>query len=267
MHKKKLVLVKLGGSLITNKAKENSVRENKIEELLGEITRAKANDPHLQIILGHGHGSVGHVVLKKYELALGRVEEKRKGIAETLERVTFLNNLFIKKSLQSNLLAVSMRLAAFSTLTNKTQEQVIATIETLLDQDFLPITCGDIIFINEDEYAVWSTEKVFSYLVSVFEKSQRYKIERTIHVTQKPGFLDSNGSTIKNITKKTWDLQKKHLFQTNGIDATGGMKHKVEESLSMTENGISSLIISGEEQGNLYNALLNKNWKGSLVTK
>jgi len=46
------------------------------------------------------------------------------------------------------------------------------------------------------------------------------------------------------------------------VDVTGGMRHKIEESLEMAQkSGISSVIICGKTEGNLEKAM-----SGEVVT-
>jgi isopentenyl phosphate kinase len=61
-----LLLLKLGGSLITDKLKVAHARLAVLERLAGEIGRARASMPQTSMVLGHGSGSFGHVVAARY---------------------------------------------------------------------------------------------------------------------------------------------------------------------------------------------------------
>jgi len=57
-----LVLLKLGGSLITEKNQANTAKHDLIQRLANEIKSAlDARGDDLQLIIGHGAGSFGHI--------------------------------------------------------------------------------------------------------------------------------------------------------------------------------------------------------------
>jgi isopentenyl phosphate kinase len=60
------IFLKLGGSLITDKTRVEHARKPIIRRLAREIKAAREARPDLQIVLGHGSGSFGHVAAKKH---------------------------------------------------------------------------------------------------------------------------------------------------------------------------------------------------------
>ena len=62
---KKLVFLKLGGSLITDKNTPRTARIEVLQRVGIEIKSALEQDSSLQILLGHGSGSFGHFSGKK----------------------------------------------------------------------------------------------------------------------------------------------------------------------------------------------------------
>jgi isopentenyl phosphate kinase len=66
-----LIIIKLGGSVITDKAKpKGSFRKNVVLRIAGEIKRAQ-NKKKFKLIIVHGAGSYGHPIAKKYNLNKG----------------------------------------------------------------------------------------------------------------------------------------------------------------------------------------------------
>jgi isopentenyl phosphate kinase len=53
-----LVLLKLGGSLITDKSVPYTPRFDKLAELAADISAALQTSPQLSLVLGHGSGSL-----------------------------------------------------------------------------------------------------------------------------------------------------------------------------------------------------------------
>ena len=65
------VFLKLGGSLITDKTQVEQARKPVIRRLAREIKAAREARPDLQLVLGHGSGSFGHVAAKKHGTRAG----------------------------------------------------------------------------------------------------------------------------------------------------------------------------------------------------
>jgi len=68
-----LVFLKLGGSLITDKSRPHTPRLETLKDLATQIASVRNADPGLLLLLGHGSGSFGHVVAKKYKTRRGLI--------------------------------------------------------------------------------------------------------------------------------------------------------------------------------------------------
>ena len=71
-----LIIIKIGGSVITDKNKEFTTRPDNIRKIAREIKQAIDSNPNLKIILGHGAGSFGHVLAKKYQTNEGIINKE-----------------------------------------------------------------------------------------------------------------------------------------------------------------------------------------------
>ena len=82
MIKKRIVFIKLGGSLITDKRRPFFLRENILERVIREIKRA--SDSGKCLVVGHGNGSFGHVIASKFQTQKGIVnKDSQRGICES----------------------------------------------------------------------------------------------------------------------------------------------------------------------------------------
>lgn len=61
---------------------------------------------------------------------------------------------------------------------------------------------------------------------------------RFIYCGNTDGVYDANGKTIPEITPRTYQKIKRFITGSGQIDVTGGMLHKVEESLAQARQGI-----------------------------
>jgi len=91
-----ITLLKLGGSLITNKEKPHSVRTETIRRVGFEIKEALDSDPDIKLILGHGSGSFGHVPASRYHTLDGvQTPSEWRGFAEVHAEADELNKITV----------------------------------------------------------------------------------------------------------------------------------------------------------------------------
>ena len=91
MNDARPIILKLGGSAITDKTAEATPKTEIINQLSEEIKRADLDN----LIVVHGGGSFGHPTAAKYNLKDGYNEDptKKFGFAETHHMMTVLNGL------------------------------------------------------------------------------------------------------------------------------------------------------------------------------
>lgn len=262
---KKLVLIKLGGSLITNKSKPYTPRAGVISRLAKEIKRARFLGH--KVIVSHGSGSFGHTLASKYKIADGIKGEKdiyglclvqRDAIA--INRV--LNEIFLKNKIN----CLSFVPSSFSFAKNKKLKGIfIEPIIKALKLNIIPIVFGDIILDEKIGCCIFSGEITLDNLASKLI-TRGFKIEKVIQCGTTDGVYDLKGKTIPKITPKSFEKIKKALGGAVGTDVTGGMLHKVKESLKMAKLGIDVYIINGKEKDNLYKVIVSRLETGTLIS-
>lgn len=264
--KKSLTLIKLGGSIITDKAKENTLRPEVLTRLVKEIAQAREENSTQRFIVGHGQGSFAHVPAAKYGTIQGfQNEESRLGMAIVLDSVGHLNRIVVRSFIDANVPAVSFFGSNTIVTTKRAAESFsLDVLEQYLLQELFPVTCGDVLVDSAQGCTIWSTEEILSLFARELPK-KGWKIDRVIHVVEVDGFYDTSKKVVKEITAETWPILKEALVTTKGTDVTGGMGLKVEESLALAKLGIPSYIISGLKKDNLYNILTGKSWLGTRI--
>ena len=89
----KPTILKLGGSVITDKKKPLTPNLQAIERLANEIAQAKVSS----LIVVHGGGSFGHYLAKQYNLTEGYGDTSQVfGFSETHRAMTKLNSLVME---------------------------------------------------------------------------------------------------------------------------------------------------------------------------
>ena len=86
-----VTLLKLGGSLITDKNKNATLRSDVLTRLASEIHNALEQNPH-PLLIGHGSGSFGHFEAKKHNTINGvQTQEQWQGFARVSTIASALN--------------------------------------------------------------------------------------------------------------------------------------------------------------------------------
>ena len=98
---KEIILLKFGGSLITDKRSD----EPKINSLNINSIGKKLVTENYDIIIVHGAGSFGHPIAKKFGILNGKddTREQSDAIKETRRQVQKLNKIFCKSLNDNNL--------------------------------------------------------------------------------------------------------------------------------------------------------------------
>ena len=261
---KNLILIKLGGSIITDKKKDFTVREANILRLGKEIKNALKTGSY-KVIIGHGAGSFAHVPAKKFKTKEGLINKNSLyGMSVTEDAARKLNAIVIKTFLKIGLPAFSFSPASFLISDTKVcSKSYLDPVKKALQIGIIPVVYGDVVIDKVRGCTIFSTEKILSILAKEFLKDYKTRI---IYCTDTNGVYDQNGKTIEKITMKNFDKIKKSIIGAKGTDVTGGMLHKVEESLKLVkETGIETLIINGEKIGSLTSALLGKKVLGTRI--
>src|SRR3989338_8255212 len=96
---KKLVLIKLGGSLISDKTKINKARNYEIKRLSKQIKEIQRN---FSLIIFTGAGGFGHPLAEKYK------DDLEKGLREIKNAVKKLNKIVVSSLNNVGLRVVSV---------------------------------------------------------------------------------------------------------------------------------------------------------------
>lgn len=262
---KKIILVKLGGSLITDKSKPFSEDSRTIKRLVREIHQAR-KQREIELIIGHGGGSYPHVPAQKYRTAEGFVNQRSsRGIAEVQDAAARLNRIVVKELLATGEDAVSINPSSCMIAKDaRIKDGFLEPLIKLLGLKILPVVYGDVALDEKQGCCILSTEMILNFLALRLQEKD-FKILRIIHCGKTDGVYDAQGKTIFQINPKNFTMVKESLGASNGIDVTGGMLHKVEECLRITRLGISSQIINGLVVNNLKKAILRQKVKGTLM--
>jgi isopentenyl phosphate kinase len=261
-----LVLLKLGGSLITDKDQPYTPRLDKLAELAKEIKTALDSAPGLSLILGHGSGSFGHVAAKKHDTRNGvQTSEQWLGFTEVRLQAAELNRHVVTSLFEAGIPTLPFPpSASMVSDRRKVIHHNVETIRRALAVNLLPVVQGDVAFDETLGGTILSTEDVFTFLVDEFP------ITRILLAGIEAGvWADFPARTrlVKQIQLSDYEVMRAGIQGSASTDVTGGMKAKVEEMLALIQKKkkLTVQIFSAEERGFLTRALQGEN-VGTLLS-
>jgi isopentenyl phosphate kinase len=261
-----IVLLKLGGSLITDKDKPYTARLETLAELASELKTVRDSNPDLHLILGHGSGSFGHVAAKKHGTRESvRTSEQWMGFAEVRFQAAELNRLVMQSLINGGVPAISFPpSSSMISDDRKVIHHNILTIRKSFEAGILPVVYGDVAFDEARGGTILSTEDVFTFLVDQFSPSRILLagIEAGVWAD-----FPARTTLVKQIQLEEYEKMRAGIGGSASTDVTGGMKAKVEEMLGLIQKnqGLTVQIFSAEEKGHLTRALKGEN-VGTLLT-
>jgi isopentenyl phosphate kinase len=260
-----LVFLKLGGSLITDKTRPYTPRPEKLDDLAAQIAVAMQDHPDMQLILGHGSGSFGHQAASRFGTRNGVASvEAWRGLAEVWYQASALNRIVVETLHHAGLPVITLSPAASITAhEGKVSVWNLYPLTTALNQGLLPVIHGDVAFDDEQGGTILSTEDLFSHLARKLHPNLILLAGLEAGVWED---FPSRTNLIKELTPQNSGKLLPNLGRSASMDVTGGMQTKVNEMLALVEEvpGLEVLIFSGEEPGNLRQALLG-NTPGTII--
>jgi isopentenyl phosphate kinase len=250
-----LTVIKLGGSLITDKRKPFSVKRGVLHGLAQEI--AEAHVPEL--VVAHGGGSFPHVPASRYALSEGlRGAESMRGFALTQDAAGRLNRIVVAALLANGTNAVSLQPSAACIARNGAITFFAEPLKRMISAALVPVPYGDILIDTERGCCIASTERIIEAI------ARQLRTARVIICGITDGVLDAHGDTIPEVGSGNLAQVLPALKTSHGIDVTGGMRSKVREAMAIAKHARVQ-IINGARKGNLAKALAEEDVPGTVV--
>lgn len=259
-----VILLKLGGSLITEKSVEGAARTEVIARLAGEIARSSSTN--LPLIVAHGSGSFGHVAAHRSGIGQGPLSpDQLPGVSLTQERAAALHRIVVSALLEAG--ARPFSIAPSSCVVADRGELAEIAAEPLaaaLRLGLLPVLYGDVVVDRSRGASIASTERLFALLARRLP-AHDVTIRRALWLGETDGLWDADGRTVPRVTAASFAEAARAIGAPAGTDVTGGMLHRVEAALGLAELGIPSLLANGLVPGLLERAVRGEAVPGTEV--
>lgn len=254
------LIVKLGGSVITDKRKKFSIRWKTIKRLANELAAFKA-----PLILIHGGGSFGHPVASEYGIDKGYKRKRQlMGFSLTHRAMEKLNSFIIDSLHQAGLPAIAFQPSAcFSVENGRIKSAQLEPLRKMLELGLIPVLYGDAVPDLAKGMSILSGDQIAAFL------ALELGIKRVIFGVDVDGVYTSDPKSNKNarfvplITPKNWGGIS--CPQKGVMDVTGGIGAKVKELLALAEQGAEAEIINASRPGILKRAIAGEKGLGTRI--
>lgn len=224
------VVLKLGGSVITDKSGECAIDHARLREIAGELAAHRET----ALVLVHGAGSCGHPEARRYRINEGLTPENIPGVYETHTAVSNLNTAVVTALRDAGVEAIGIhplglglaedgRLVSFET----------RHIAEMTEHGIVPVLHGDVVMDRLRGSCIVSGDQLVTRLAAALG-SRRIGL-----ATDVPGVLAS-GRVVPRINRRT--IGSLDVSGSGNTDVTGGMRGKIAELLTLADAGIDSHI-------------------------
>ena len=243
-----MILIKLGGSIITNKEKPLSARRKAIDSILNQIKRIR--EP---MILVHGGGSYGHYWSVKYDMHTKPAKYDMRGVSIVKNSMIDLNKIILNSAVKNRINAYCLPPTDFMN-GNKPIKNKILTINEIAKSGLTPVTYGDALWFGKKKSYILSGDVIMTMIGKIL------KPRLSIFV------LDVDGVYSNTKSKKLIrDFKKeKPIISKNKIDVTGGMTRKITEATNMSKSGLKVFFVNGNKPKRILDAVSGKKFEGTI---
>lgn len=261
---KDLVIVKLGGSVLTDKSKgRGAFRKGVVRRIAEEIVQARQKKP-FDLILVHGAGAYPHYLTRKYTISEGFKDKNSAfGFAHIKKELFRLNNQVWAECLAVGLVVCTVQPSAVVfTSGGRINSFDVRLLESLISMGIVPLLMGEDSIDDKKGIAILSGDRIVAYL------GKKYRAKKIVFVSDVGGVYDKNpkvypdAKLISEINNKNFELVARGMKSFNKNDVSGEMKGKI---LAIKEDltGLDVQIVSGFVKGALKNVLVGAKFSGT----
>jgi len=247
-----VVIVKLGGSVITRKREVERIRPKVLARLAQEVAAVQDR----RVVLLHGAGSFGHPGAKRFGLARPPEEGtggpgRARGAAIVAAEVRRLHLAVLRELVHAGASPTSVPMATHAR--NRAGELVHldpAPVASALEGGFLPVSFGDVVPDETWGSSILSADTIAVALVPSL------RAERVVFVSDVDGILEgAPGHRRRPVREVTAETVRALRPAEGAPDVTGGIRGKATAMLAIAAAGADAGLISGLSDGAVTRAI------------
>ena len=222
------VVLKLGGSVITEKDRPETVDEPALAAAADAVADALDRGAVGRLVVVHGGGSFGHHHASAHGVSTTVGTRDAGAVSDVHGAMATLNRAVLASLHDRDVPAVPVHplsLAARPAGVDGDLDLPLSSTATLLGEGFVPVLHGDGVATADEGVTVVSGDEL------VVELAAGLDADRVGVCSAVPGVLDDDGSVIPTID--SFDAVADALGASDTTDVSGGMAAKVRELLAL----------------------------------
>ena len=242
------MFAKLGVSVITDKSMPLSYRPDVVSALSEEIASSDQ-----KVVVVHGGGSFGHVVAKQHGISSDASEAPAVGVAQTRGAMYELDRMVCKTMMEYKLNPYPF--SPFDAISRGGRLPVSNWLRGLMKEGLTPVTFGDVM-LTPAGFKVISGDAIMQ------ELSKMLAPERAVFALDVDGVYEENSRVI---IPELSPSKIRRMSVATGVDASGGMKMKLDAATRIASGGTKVCFVSGYRRNEFSKALKGLDFYGTVV--
>ena len=251
-------VIKLGGSIITDKDEPLSINIPTLIEV-GEEIVAAMRETDLSLAIVHGGGSYGHPSVRECLDRKGTIDESC--YVRTTYLMSELSLVITQALIAAGIPAVTLTTRSVCSVRYGKPDCELGIAAEMVNRGLVPVLFGDGV-LSDNGYEVISGDDIVWLLAKEMGGAE------VVFVTDVDGVFDKDPrkSPDARLLKEVTASDALSFVGGSGrTDVTGGMRSKLVKGLNHARGWGKAYVINGSRRWNLFNLLTGKPFIGTVV--
>ncbi|RNJ78671.1 MAG: gamma-glutamyl kinase [Nitrosopumilus sp. H8] len=246
-----MILIKLGGSVITNKGRPLTPRRKAIDAIAKVLSRA--GEP---VIIVHGGGSFGHYWSVKYDMHTEPKRYKPRGVATVKNSMAELDRIVLESLLKGGLDPYCLCPSALMS-GSKPSPKGVREAGEIAKAGMTPVTYGDALWHGQKKTYILSGDRIMTHIARIL------KPRLCIFALNEDGLYRDIKS--RELVREAGSVRAS--VSGTDMDVTGGMARKLKEAGSISRGGTTVFFVNGNKPRRIADAISGKRFEGTLFRR
>ena len=243
-----MILIKLGGSIVTNKQRPLTPNLPAVNKIASQLRRIR--EP---LVVVHGGGSFGHYWSVKYDMHTKPAKYDKRGVSVVKNSMVELNKMILNSFLKYKINPYCLPPTDFMR-GSKSDPKKVKEISKIAHAGLVPISYGDVLWHGKNKFYILSGDRIMSILAKILRP------RLVIFVLNVDGVY-SNMKTKKLLR----EIKGQKLSVSEGkMDVTGGMHRKISEAIVISKMGIKVFFVNGNMPKRIVDAIKERKFEGTV---